>query len=246
MNDTVLVVDDEPLARRFLRDALAELGWRGAILEAQDGAVALELASCHRPSLVFLDMVMPRMTGLQFLEHLEYEPRVVFTTAYDSYAVTAFELGALDYLLKPFGRDRLTRALERLGADGSPPGVGLRARVREQMSPLARPKRLFVRDGKRTVAVALAELERVQGADDYVVLHAGGREYLLALRIADMEQRLAADGFVRVHRSHLVNMALVTAIEPCDGGRVEVVMRSGARVPASRAGTRRLRTTDAR
>jgi two-component system LytT family response regulator len=241
IDDDVLVVDDEPLARRFLVDALGELGWRGAILEAHDGAAALELAARRRPPLIFLDMVMPRMSGLELLERLPYEPKVVFTTAHERYAVTAFELGALDYLLKPFGCERLARVLARLGADAPGAADGLRARAREHLSPRARPGRLFVRDGKRTVAIALADLERVQGADDYVVLHVGPREYLLALRIADLEQRLAADGFVRIHRSHLVNLALVTAIEPCDVGRVEVVMRSGARVPASRAGTRRLR-----
>src|SRR5579859_3755035 len=99
MKDAVLIADDEPLARRTLREHLRELGWAGQIHEARDGKSAIALANAQRPDLVFLDVVMPGATGLQVLEHLQYEPKVIFTTAYDQYAVTAFELGALDYLL---------------------------------------------------------------------------------------------------------------------------------------------------
>ena len=114
MNLTALIADDEPLARRTLRQHLVELGWRGEICEAQDGRSAIELANTRRPGLIFLDIVMPGANGLQVLEQLTYEPQVIFTTAHDQYAVTAFELGALDYLLKPFGRERLARVLNRI------------------------------------------------------------------------------------------------------------------------------------
>src|SRR5436305_15134581 len=113
MNGSVLIADDEPLARRTLREHLLDLGWDGHIHEAPDGRTAIAVANEQRPDLIFLDIVMPGATGLQVLEQLDYEPQVIFTTAHDEYAVTAFELGALDYVLKPFGRDRLERAIER-------------------------------------------------------------------------------------------------------------------------------------
>src|SRR5580692_6836116 len=116
MNGCVLIADDEPLARRTLRQYLLDLGWAGPIQEAPDGKTSIAAANNQRPDLVFLDIVMPGATGLEVLKQLDYEPKVIFTTAYDQYAVTAFELGALDYLLKPFGRDRLERVVRRAQA----------------------------------------------------------------------------------------------------------------------------------
>src|SRR5258707_12023898 len=113
MKGTILIADDEPLARRTLREHLRDLGCGGEIHEAPDGKTAIALANKKRPELIFLDIVMPGATGLEVLEQLDYEPKVIFTTAHDQYAVTAFELGALDYLLKPFGRDRLDGGFER-------------------------------------------------------------------------------------------------------------------------------------
>jgi two-component system LytT family response regulator len=239
MTGTVLIADDEPLALRSLRENLRELGFRGELLEARDGLTAATLASRHRPELIFLDIVMPGLSGLQVLERLDYEPRVVFTTAFDHHAVTAFELGALDYLLKPFGRERVARVLERVAAAGKPE-VPLLPRLQEQLHQ-GRPVRLFVRDGKRIVQLAVDQLERAQGADDYVTLHAGGKEYLASVRLADLEARLAGGPFLRIHRSHLVNLDFIEAVEPHDLGRVAVVLRSGARIVASRAGTRELK-----
>src|SRR5215813_14047145 len=136
MKGSVLIADDEPLARRTLREHLRGLGWSGTIHEAQDGELAIALANEHRPELLFLDVVMPGATGLQVLEKLDYEPKVIFTTAHDQYAVTAFELGALDYVLKPFGRDRLERAVARAQAvsDGSTVPLLLRAKETLQLT----------------------------------------------------------------------------------------------------------------
>src|SRR5215831_3282943 len=116
MDASVLIADDEPLARRTLCEHLRQIGWVGPIQEAADGNKAIGIANSHQPDLIFLDIVMPGATGIQVLEQLEYEPIVIFTTAYDQHAVTAFELGALDYLLKPFGRERLERVLRRVRA----------------------------------------------------------------------------------------------------------------------------------
>src|SRR5215831_9121851 len=157
MNQSVLIADDEPLARQTLRQHLVQLGWPGEINEAPDGKSAIEIANAQRPNLIFLDIIMPGANGLQVLEQLTYEPRVIFTTAHDQYAVTAFELGALDYVLKPFGRDRLARAIDRarLAHD---PAVPVLARAREALQPSRTLSKLFVRDGSRIVPIALSTI----------------------------------------------------------------------------------------
>jgi two-component system, LytTR family, response regulator len=242
MNEIILIADDEPLARRTLRTHLRDLGCRGAIHEAPDGKTAIALANGERPDLIFLDIVMPGATGLQVLEQLEYEPKVIFTTAHDQYAITAFELGALDYVLKPFGRDRLERVITRARAASSAAADPLLDRAREALQPARRAlSRIFVRDGSRIVPIALASIERVQGADDYATIFTSTKEYLVSIRLSDLESQLAHESFLRIHRSHLINLDYVTSIEPFDAARLQVVMKSGAQIAASRAGSKRLR-----
>ena len=242
MKGPVLVADDEPLARRTLRENLRSLGWTGQIHEARDGKTAIALANKERPELIFLDVVMPGATGLEVLEQLDYEPKVIFTTAHDQYAVTAFELGAIDYVLKPFGRDRLERAVARAKAVSSDSStVPLLLRAKETLQPTRTLSRVFVRDGNRIVPIALASIERIQGADDYATIFASPKEYLVSIRLSELETHLRPANFLRIHRSHLINLEFVASIEPYDANRVEVVMKSGARIVASRTGSKLLR-----
>jgi two-component system LytT family response regulator len=238
MTGPVLIADDEPLARRTLRAYLVECGWTGEIEEAKDGLEAIAIANKHRPGLVFLDIVMPGATGVQVLEQLHYQPPVIFTTAFDQYAVTAFELGALDYLLKPFGLDRLKKILRRVTTATSGSAVSVASRAKESRQALSR---VFVRDGNRIVPIQLASLERAQGADDNVTIYTATKQYLVSVRLSELESQLGATHFLRVHRSHLINLEFIQSIEPYDLARVEVVMRSGVRIVASRAGSKLLR-----
>lgn len=241
MKGTILIADDESLARRTLREQLRDLGCSGQIHEARDGKTAIALANKERPDLIFLDIVMPGATGLEVLAQLDYEPKVIFTTAHDQYAVTAFELGALDYVLKPFGRNRLGRVLQRVQAALDSPGASVLSRATEALQPTRTLSRVFVRDGNRIISIALTSIERVQGADDYTTIFASPKEYLVSVRLSDLETHLASANFMRIHRSHLINLEYVTSIEPYDAARVEVVMKSGARIVASRAGSKQLR-----
>src|ERR1700722_10602296 len=163
MKGTILIADDEPLARRTLREHLRDLGCGGEIHEAPDGKTAIALANKKRPELIFLDIVMPGATGLEVLGQLDYEPKVIFTTAHDQYAVSAFELGALDYLLKPFGRDRLERVLHRAQAALGGLATPVLSRAKESLERSRPVSRIFVRDGARILPISLASLERVQG-----------------------------------------------------------------------------------
>jgi len=241
VTNAILIADDEPLARRTLRTYLRELGRRDEIHEAADGHSAVALANRERPDLIFLDIVMPGATGLDVIERLNYDAHVIFTTAHDQYAITAFELGALDYVLKPFGRQRLERAIERARGASSDPAARLVARAQETLQPAKALSRVFVRDGSRIVPIPLASIERVHGADDYATIVTATKEFLVSIRLTDLESRLARANFLRIHRSHLVNLEFVTAIEPGDAGRLQVVMKSGAVIVASRAGSKRLR-----
>jgi two-component system LytT family response regulator len=241
MQSSILIADDEPLARRTLRQYLLDLGWVGPILEAGDGEAAIAIGNGRRPDLLFLDVVMPGATGLEVLERLQYEPTVIFTTAHDRYAVSAFELGALDYLLKPFGRDRLERVLHRAQAALAGLATPVLSRARESLERSRPLSRIFVRDGVRILPISMASLERVQGADDYVTVYTAEKEYLVSIRLSDLEGVLPAESFLRIHRSHLINLEHIVSIEPYDAARVQVVMKSSARIIASRAGSKRLR-----
>jgi len=241
MKGSVLIADDEPLARRTLRQYLLDLGWAGPIHEAQDGKTAIAVANSQRPDLVFLDIVMPGASGLEVLEQVDYEPKVIFTTAHDQYAVTAFELGALDYLLKPFGLDRVERVLHRARASLEGSASASLSRAKESFGPAGEVSRIFVRDGNRIVPIPLANIERAQGADDYVTISTTTKQHLVSIRLSDLEQRLRGASFLRIHRSHLINLKFVFSIEPYDAARLQVVMKSGVRIVASRTGSKRLR-----
>jgi two-component system LytT family response regulator len=240
-SQTILIADDEPLARQTLRAYLGDLGCTGAVYEAADGPSAIAIANQQRPDLIFLDIVMPGATGIQVLEQLRHDAVVIFTTAHDRYAVTAFELGALDYVLKPFGRDRLRRVIERATAASAGPATSILSRARDTLAPVRPLSKIFVRDADRIVPVPVAAIERVQGADDYVTIVTAIKEYLVSIRLSELEAELAPASFLRIHRSHLVNLEYVTSIERCDPSRMLVMMKSGARIAASRAGSKRLR-----
>ncbi len=241
MKYSVLIVDDEPLARRTLRDYLAEQDWVSGIHEAADGISAIKLANSLRPDLLFLDIVMPGASGLEMLEKLDCRPHVIFTTAFDQYAATAFELGALDYVVKPFGRERLLAVLRRAEGALHIQDATVLSRARESLQRQSTLSRIFVRDGNRILPIPLAAMERIEGADDYVTICTAGRQFLVNVRLADLEQRLGDSHFLRIHRSHLVNLEHVSSIEPYDAARLQVVMKSGVRIVASRAGSKKLR-----
>ena len=245
-----LIVEDEPLARRTLREILADVPWLECVGEADTGTRAVQMIDALTPDLVLLDIEMPELSGIQVLDRISHEPAVIFTTAYDRYAVSAFELEALDYLLKPFGRERCLAALERarrvIPAGGAvdattvpAPSIAERARsVLAESGPLTR---LLVRDRDRIVPVTAAEIERLEAADDYVEVHTRARSYLVYLTLNDFERRLDPERFIRVHRAHIVNLDYVKQLVPFDGSRMQVEMRDGTKILASRTRSRELR-----
>lgn len=239
MKIRAVIADDEPLARKKLARLLDTDPEVDCVGVSGDGAEAVRIVEELKPDLLFLDIRMPGATGIEVLERLEHRPHVVFTTAYDRYAVTAFELQALDYLLKPFGKERFATALERAKtALGGPRRTASPVPALDPDGPLTR---LFVRERGRIVPVSVNSIERLEALDDYVMVHAGGRRHLVSVRLRDFEARLDRERFVRVHRSHIVNLDHVVALVPHDATRLGIEMRDGSRIVASRSRSRELR-----
>lgn len=242
---TTLVVDDEPLARAGLRHLLAAHAWLRCIGEATHGEQALQMIDTLRPELVLLDIRMPGLSGLELVPRLTHRPRIVFTTAHAEHAVTAFELGALHYLLKPFGPERLAEALERVRAsvgDGAVAGAGTAERLAEAFTqgPVSR---LFVRSGRQIVPVAVADIAWLEAVGDYVAVHIAGQSSapLVHVTLQRLAARLGAQRFVRIHRTHLVNLDQVQAFRQRDGSRLVAQLRDGTELAVSRAMARQLR-----
>jgi two-component system LytT family response regulator len=240
---STLIADDEPLARQRLSALLAEIPWITIVGEVADGTEAIRAIDELKPELIFLDVVMPGCTGIEVLSRIAHRPSVVFTTAYDRYAVAAFEARALDYLLKPFGRKRLVATLDRIresiGAD-APGDIGSVERGRAALEVTAPLDWLFVRERGRVTPVNVQHVVRFEGSDDYVTIHTAERQLLATLKLADLERMLPSN-FVRIHRSHIVNLAMVESFVTGEGARFTVVLRDRTRIAVSRERARWLR-----
>lgn len=236
------IVEDEPLARKHLRDMLEEVDWIECVGEASDGVTAIREIDALRPALLFLDIHLPERSGIEVLAEIAHAPAVIFTTAYDRYAVAAFELQALDYLLKPFGHDRFMAAIERAKRvlDDAPEEAAL-PRARTALGTEGALDRIFVRDQGRIVPVTAREIVRLEAEDDYVRVHTAERRYLVHLPLEQFAQRLDPARFLRVHRSHVVNVDHVRCLVPFDATRLQVELRDGTRIVASRTRSRELR-----
>lgn len=244
-----LVADDEAIARLALRDLLTLVPWIEWAGEAADGTAALTAIGTLKPDLLFLDVRMPAPNGIEVAERAGPGVAVIFTTAHDEYAMTAFELGAIDYLHKPFGRERFMRAVERARpqledsrarrADGA--GSTLAERLAFAQEPVVSVSRIFVRDRGAVRPVSTADIVRCEADGDYVAVYAQGRRFLVYVNLGDLAARLDPQRFVRVHRSHVVNLDWIAEIVPRDASRLHVKMKDGSEVTASRAGTQALR-----
>jgi two-component system, LytTR family, response regulator len=236
-----LIVDDEELARHIVREMLQSHPEIDIAAECANGMEAVKAVAEHKPTLIFLDVQMPKLTGFDVLELIGTDVPVIFVTAYDEYAMRAFDVHAVDYLLKPIGRERfeaaLDRAKSRLG-EKMPAPLELAAAAR---APRQFLERLVVKDGTKVTLIPVGKLDYAEAQDDYVALASLGRKHLKQQTIASLEACLNPDNFVRIHRSYIVNLERVVRIEPYGKESRIAVLSDGARLPASRAGYARLR-----
>ncbi|HTE49927.1 MAG TPA: LytTR family DNA-binding domain-containing protein [Kofleriaceae bacterium] len=238
----VLIVDDEPLARDTLQLSLAD-DPEVAVVGACSGAGAAALVASTRPDIMFLDIKMPEVSGFDLIEAIGpgAVPVIVFVTAYDQYALRAFEVHALDYLLKPFDdrrfRDTLRRAKQHLRPGDARSIEGRLLDLLEERELAARPyvRRFAVRGRDRSVFVPAAAVDWIEAADDYVELHAGGETHLVRERLAELERRLDPEQFARIHRSTIVNIDRVRELQPLFRGDSTVVLTDGTELRLSRS-----------
>jgi two-component system, LytTR family, response regulator len=228
-----LIVDDEPLARTNLRVLLVRHPHIEIVGEPESGLEALEAIRRTKPHLVFLDVQMPECDGFDVLEILggDVPPAVIFVTAYDQYAVRAFEAGALDYLLKPFDDDRFERALRRA-----------EDKIRNHRATSHVAERLTVKNAGQILFLKTAEIDWIEAADYYACLHVGARTHLLRRSMSELEKDLDPSVFCRIHRSAIVNLARVRALQPNRDGDYEALLYNGSVLPVSRRYRRQLQS----
>ena len=236
----IVLVDDEEPARLGLRQELEAIGGVEIVGECANGFEAVKLVGDAAPDAVFLDVQMPKLDGFEVLELIGSSIPVVFVTAYDEYALRAFEVHAVDYLLKPASRDRLAEALDRVRERGMRPpseARALRAAARPPGVPL---ERVVIRDGTQVHVVAVDRIDYVQAQDDYVAVSAGGRRYLKEQTLSYLERRLDPTRFVRIHRRYVLQLDRLARIETTATSSRVAVLRDQTTLPISRSGYRRL------
>ena len=237
-----LIVDDEELARHVIREFLQPHAEIEVAAECGNGLEAVKAVAEHKPNLIFLDVQMPKLTGFDVLELIGTDMPVIFVTAYDQYAMRAFEVHAVDYLLKPIGRERFEAALERAKSR-----LGEKMPAAQELAGAARPpqqflERLVVKDGTKVTLIPVAKLDYAEAQDDYVALASLGKKHLKQQTIAGLEAGLDPDSFVRIHRSYIVNLERVVRIEPYGKDSRLAILADGTRLPVSRAGCARLKS----
>ena len=252
MRFTTLIVDDEPLAREGLRMWLAADPDVSAIQEAKDGREAVAAIRHTRPDLVFLDVQMPEMDGFSVAHEVGADrmPAVVFVTAHDQHAIQAFEINAIDYLLKPVTEERFIQALARAKArlqshpsnDANRQIIGLLETI---VSPRRHMKRLAVRSAGKTVFVDVEEIDWIDAAENYVQLHCGTTVHLLHVPMNTLEKSLDPEIFLRIHRSTIVNIGQIKDLQPGVHGEYVLTLRSGVRLQSGRTYQERLRALTA-
>jgi two-component system LytT family response regulator len=242
-----LVVDDEDLARHLIREYLQGHADVDVVGECENGLDAVRQIGALNPDLVFLDIQMPRLTGLEVLELTGRRSGVIFTTAYDEHAIKAFELHAVDYLLKPFSRARFDDALARArtlhasataAAPAASQAPGVEALVARRGATL---ERILIRDREQVHVIPVEQVECIEAQGDYLAIEVDGKCHLKPQRISEIEEQLDPTRFLRVHRSFIINLAHLQAIERPGPDRHAARLRSGKRVPISRSGYEKLR-----
>lgn len=244
---TCLIVDDEPLARDLLRGLLSKDPECARVIEAANGAEAIARIQADRPDLVLLDVQMPEVDGLGVVAAIgaEHMPATLFVTAHDDYAIAAFEMNAVDYLLKPVTEERFARALERARGRLRQDDAGHSRRVADLLEALASPsrfvRRIAVKESGRTVFVEVDEIDWIGAAENYVELHVGPSRHLLHVPLTTLERALDPAHFLRIHRSTIVQVPRIAQLVPGAHGEFEVVLHDGTRLDSGRTYADRLR-----
>ncbi|TNE43114.1 MAG: response regulator [Deltaproteobacteria bacterium] len=240
---TALVVDDEELARHLLREMLGEHPEVEVVAECANGFEAVKAVGQHQPDVLFLDICMPKLDGFEVLDLLEEPPMVVFVTAFDEYAVRAFDAHAVDYLLKPFSEERLAECLSKIDRQRQ---AQIPSAQELQLATLASEEepflqRLVIKEGRQIHILPVDQIDYIEAADDYVSIRVGEATYLKHQTLGSLEKALNPNKFVRIHRSHLLQLDRLARIEPLQKDRYVARLHDGTQLGISRSGYQKLK-----
>lgn len=238
----VIIIDDEPLARSIVKEYLQQHPQLELVAECGDGFEGVKAIQQFHPDLIFLDIQMPKINGFEMLELIEQPPSVIFTTAFDEYAIRAFEAHAVDYLLKPFNQERFDRALAKWADNKTPaPETVTKELLATAAQSPAQNNRIVVKNGSKIKIIPSHDVFYLEAADDYVKIHTQEGYFLKNKTMTYFEQVLDAQQFVRSHRSYIVNVQQITRIDPYEKDNHVAILRTGAKVPVSRGGYAKLK-----
>ena len=236
---TILIIDDEPLARNLIKEYLSSYGHAGKIIECSDGFEGFKAIQQNSPDLIFLDIQMPRINGFEMLELIDEPPAVIFTTAFDEFAIKAFESNAIDYLLKPFSRERFDKSYAKFLQHTLTPAT---TKMLEPVTESSvHQNRIVVKDGAKIKIIPISQVQFLEAADDYVKIVTMDGTYLKKQTMAFFEQTLPQQQFIRIHRSYIVNTLLITKIEAYEKDSHTILLNSGASLPVSKSGYSKLK-----
>jgi two-component system LytT family response regulator len=237
-----VIVDDEEPARAVLREYLSGIQGIDVIAECANGFDAVKVLTEQKPDLVFLDIQMPKLTGFEVLELVDDPPAVVFATAYDQYALRAFDVHAVDYLLKPFSGERVREAVARVRTRLGPRARASARAAAADARPAGTPlERILVKEGTRVHVIPADTIDYVEAQDDYIAIRASGKSHLKQQRLAQLEAQLDPGRFVRVHRSFVLNIERIARIELYAKDSRTALLKDGTKIPISRAGYEKLK-----
>ncbi|MGH1362939.1 MAG: LytR/AlgR family response regulator transcription factor [Calditrichia bacterium] len=240
----VIIVDDEMLARRILNTNMQRHSDIKVVAECENGFEGVKAVQKHQPDILFLDIQMPQINGFEMLELLENPPVIVFSTAYDQYAMKAFQVSAADYLLKPYTPERFDEALHRaklLAEDRSSNRRQLELLERHQESEPSILDRIVVKKGSKIVVLPIEEVIRIEAQDDYVMLYTQRGNFLKQKTMTFFENKLATGEFLRIHRSHIIKLSTIRSIEKATRDSYQAVLQDGMTLPISRSGYQKLK-----
>jgi two-component system, LytTR family, response regulator len=239
----VIIIDDEPLARSIVKEYLEKYPQLELMAECGDGFEGLKAIQQHQPDLIFLDIQMPKINGFEMLELIEQPPSVIFTTAFDEYAIRAFESHAIDYLLKPFNQERFDRAITKWSEQKNTRTESITQDLLETASQSpSQSQRVVVKNGSKIKIIPVHDIFYLEAADDYVKIHTQEGYFLKNKTMNHFEQVLDGQQFVRSHRSYIVNVQQITRIDPYEKDNHVAILRTGVKVPVSRGGYGKLKS----
>ncbi|MBP9794830.1 MAG: response regulator [Chitinophagales bacterium] len=237
----VIIIDDEPLARSLVREYLQNYPDIEIVAECGDGFDGVKAISTHKPDLLFLDIQMPKINGFEMLELLEEKPSVIFTTAFDEYAIKAFEINAIDYLLKPFNKERFDKALNRW-RDTKPNAEEKTAALADTLAEADnQPQRVVIKLNNKIKIIPFNEIIYLEAAEDYVFVHTAEGRFMKHKTMIFFENALDKNQFVRCHRSYIVDVQQITRLEIYEKDSHVAILKNGAKVPVSKSGYGRLK-----